>query len=408
MVAVAVLLPLLTVLLSGVHSYDNGVGALPPMGWNSWCTDDACGARDYCTDREVRSVAEAMVAQNLTALGYRYVNLDDCWSAQTRDAQGRLQADAKRFPNGMKSLISYVHSLGLKMGLYTCVGTKTCRGDRPGSYGNYELDAQTLAEWGVDFVKADNCNRPSGTDGKDLYEQFSQALNATGRPILFSLCNWGDEDVTSWGADVGQMFRIQMDHIPFWHFPPLAAGEGFGQGVYDIIRYMATLKPSTIVKPYGYMDPDFLETLFPVTMPYNVSRVEVSFWSLWSAPLLVATDLRHLSQEKRSLIANHEVIAVDQDPLCTAGDQLFENADHTQAWAKPLHDGSMAVILFNPNSADSSASITLQWSQLGWPSDATVAVRDLWTHSQVGSFSGSITRQVAGHDVFMFRATRTQ
>jgi Alpha galactosidase A len=117
---------------------------------------------------------QAMVRENMTALGYEYVNLDDCWSAHTRDSAGRLQADAKRFPSGMASLIEYVHSLGLKMGLYTCVGTKTCRGDRPGSYGNYQLDAQTLAGWGVDFVKADNCHRPSGSDGKGGWDLSSR------------------------------------------------------------------------------------------------------------------------------------------------------------------------------------------------------------------------------------------
>jgi alpha-galactosidase len=156
------------------------------------------------------------------------------------------------------------------------------------------------------------------------------------------------------------------------------------------------------------MDPDFLETLFPVTMPYNVSKVEMSFWSMWSAPLLVATDVRQMSPAKRHILLNAEVIAVDQDPLFTAGDQLFEEAsDHTQAWAKPLHDGSAAVILFNPNaptSSPTSRNVTVHWSQLGWPSDAVVTVRDLWAHQDLGNYRQSFTHSVAGHDVFMFRA----
>ena len=137
------------------------------------------------------------------------------------------------------------------LGLYTCVGTQTCRDGRPGSYGHYVDDANTLAGWGIDFVKADNCHHPPNVTGKELYTQFSQALNATGRPILFSLCSWGDENVTQWGHEVGQMFRVQMDHIPFWHFPPKAAGLGLGQGTRDIIEYVAGIDAPAFVKPFG-------------------------------------------------------------------------------------------------------------------------------------------------------------
>jgi len=268
------------------------------------------------------------------------VNLDDCWSDTKRDAQGRLQPVQWQFPSGMKALADYVHSKGLKLGLYTDVGTETCRGGRPGSYGHYDIDAQTLAEWGIDFVKADNCHNPG--PAQVVYGNFSRALNATGRPILFSLCSWGRDNVIEWGAQYGQMLRTQQDHLPFWSWPPWAAGEGFGQGTANIIEYAATINQSRHIQQYGWLDPDFLETLFWPTMNFVDSRTEFAFWSLWSSPLIVATDIRNLTAQKRSILMNPEVIAVNQDPLWTAGERL---ANYTktgapgQVWAKPLSGG---------------------------------------------------------------------
>jgi len=378
------------------------------MGWNTWCTDDACGALDICTEKEVKSVAQSIVTQGLDKLGYQYVNLDDCWSDQSRSADGQLQPNPDRFPDGMKALADYVHSLGLKMGLYTCIGTETCRDHHPGSYGHYEQDAQTLAGWGIDFVKSDNCNRPSNATGKECYTNFSAALNATGRPILYSICNWGDEDVNTWGATLGHMWRFQMDHIPFWTFPPDGAGEGFGQGTVNIIEYMATLHPSNISGQYGYMDPDFLETLFPTKAPVHTfsfvdSRSEYSFWSLWSAPLLVATDVREMDDELASIIANPEVIAIDQDELSTAGERLVNESAGGQVWAKPLYGGDKAVILFNSNDF-LNLTLTVTWDMLGWPATSSVAVRSLWNRTDMGVYKGGLTAHVIPHDVFYFRA----
>ncbi len=209
-------------------AYNNGaIAELPPMGWNTWCTDDACGLIDRCSSKLAMSIADAIVDTGLDKLGYRFVNLDDCWSASTRDETGQLQPNATRFPEGMKALADYVHSKGLKLGLYTCTGTYTCKNKLPGSAGHWQQDADTLANWGVDFVKADYCSADKSIPSQELYQTFSSALNATGREMLFSLCQWGVEDVAEWGGQVGQMFRIQMDHIPFWHYPPNAAGRLF-------------------------------------------------------------------------------------------------------------------------------------------------------------------------------------
>ena len=180
---------LLCTILVVTKAYDNGMlGQSPPMGWSTWCTDDICGLLDICTEREIMKRADAMVEQGMDKLGYKWLFLDDCWAAKERDEQGRLQGQPQQFPNGMKALADYVHSKGLYLSLYTCIGTQTCKKNRPGSYGNYEIDAQTFADWGVDMVKCDNCHNPQKNETQALFTQFSQALNATNREMLFALC----------------------------------------------------------------------------------------------------------------------------------------------------------------------------------------------------------------------------
>jgi len=321
-------------LLPYVWGYNNGMAATPPMGWSTWCTNDLCGIPDRCSEYEVRNKADAMVAQGMVELGYKYILLDDCWSDHERDENGELQPSPHLFPSGMKALADYLHERGMLLGLYSCVGTETCKKNRPGSYGYYETDANTFAKWGADMVKADYCNKPSNETGRDLYTQFSQALNATGRPMVFAMCQWGVDNVSEWGGDISQMFRIQMDHIPFWNWPPTAAGEGYGAGTKNIIDFMADLHPSKYTRPYAWMDPDFLETLFldkynPITMNYTNSRTEYTFWALWSAPLLVATDPADLSEEKRSILMNPEVIAINQDEAFVAGERIRNDNETT-------------------------------------------------------------------------------
>lgn len=394
--------------IATTSAYDNGLGRLPPMGWNTWCTGDVCGLIDKCNENLIKSIADAMVEQGMDKIGYEYVLMDDCWSAATRDASGQLQPDADRFPSGMKALADYVHSKGLKVGVYTCVGTKTCRGGLPGSNGQFEKDAATLAGWTLDFVKADFCYAQA--PARELYANFSRALNATGRPILFSLCEWGQEDVQTWGADVGQMYRIQMDHLPLWHYPKTkaAAGQGTGQGTWDIIEYIATLRPSTFVKPYGWMDPDFLETLFPVSTTETESRTEMTFWALWSAPLIVSTDVRNMTQKKSDILMNPEVIAIDQDPLGTAGDRIFNDTQSgAQVWAKPLANGDFAVVLYNDERFFDDANVSITWDQVpGFPeTHKAQKVRDLWSKQDTETDGNGIWRKLKPRDVAFFRVT---
>jgi len=367
----------------------------------------------------VKQTADAIVANGLDRLGYKYVALDDCWSDTNRDENGQLQPVSEHFPNGMRALADYVHSKGLYFGLYTSVGNETCKGKRPGSYGHYSEDAHTLASWGVDMVKMDHCGgRPSGGTDPELYGEMSKALNATGRPILFSLCNWGEENVWEWGGDVAQMYRIQKDHLPFWHYPlkdsdtegytrDEAAGVGYGQGTYEVIEWMAHLQPSNWTRPYGWMDPDFLMTEY-LTMDFTSSRTEYTFWALWSSPLFISTDLRKVSKKKMEIIANEQVIAISQDLAGMGGDRIFNGTRGDQVWLKKLSNGNKCVVLYNSGvTGKAHVNVQVTWEMIGWDNvgDAKtmVQVYDLWNKEDLGIFMGGYNISVAPRDVQMLR-----
>jgi len=256
----------------------------------------------------------------------------------------------------------------------------------------------------------DHCGNKGNFSDVVLYKNMSRALNATGRPILFSLCQWGEANVWEWGAEVGQMYRVQMDHLPFWNLPTTkSSGAGFGQGTKNIIEWMATLVPSKWVREYGYMDPDFLMTLFsqlPDTMGFINSRTEITFWSMWSAPLIVATDIRNLSAKKKELLTNTEVIAIDQDPSYTAGDRIRDDKNGGQLWARNLENKDKAIILYNSGETD-TITVVVHWDEIGWPSDAVVKIRDLWGKQNIGLYGSSFNATLRPHDVFYGRLSLT-
>jgi len=218
------------VLCSVVFCLDNGLGRLPPMGWATWCTNKGAVPclDDYCDEDEIKSIAKAMASNGMKELGYEYILLDDCW-AGGRLPNGTIYAEIDRFPSGsLKPLADYVHSLGLKIGLYTDVGQKTCKGDRPGSWGFYEEDAKTFAGWSMDMVKMDWCGHPGGYTAQQLYSMMRDALNKTGRPMFFMMCEWGLFNVWEWAMPVGNSWRIGPDHIPLWWTPPTTQDPGEG------------------------------------------------------------------------------------------------------------------------------------------------------------------------------------
>eukprot|EP01102_Stenamoeba_stenopodia_P001079 TRINITY_DN1094_c0_g2_i1.p1 TRINITY_DN1094_c0_g2~~TRINITY_DN1094_c0_g2_i1.p1 ORF type:complete len:418 (-),score=69.49 TRINITY_DN1094_c0_g2_i1:110-1363(-) len=388
---------------------NNGLGLTPPMGWNTWCTGGSCGT-DYCNQTEIMSVADAMASNGMYELGYRYINLDDCW-ADYRNSTGWLQPDPSRFPDGLQALADYIHSKGLRLGLYTDTGLYTCnKGGRdheiPGSYAHYQQDAKQFASWGVDFVKMDWCNTDiNGTqlDPRVIYPEMSQALNSTGRPIFFALCEWGVDDPWEWASECGNSWRIAQDHWDSWWST---------SKIIDLLG-----NKSSFAGPGGWNDPDFLMTggagcsdsngVCP-GQTWTEYTTEFSIWAIANAPLIIATEIRNMSDEKQAIVLNKEVIAVNQDPLGIAGGRVWADSINgsTQVWAKPLVDGSAAAILYNGNDDAEGAMITLDFSLLpGDFNNKHVYLRELWYHEDLGIFKNNFTALVAPHGVVFVTAS---
>jgi len=378
----------------------------PPMGWTTWCTDNTiipC-ADDYCDEAEIRSVADAMVSSGFRDLGYNYVLLDDCWAGYRDNVTHLLHEDATRFPSGMKALADYMHARGLKLGLYTDVGQKTCRGGRPGSWPYYQLDAKTWAGWGVDYIKMDWCGHPGGHTAPQLYQMMRDALNASGRPMLFSACEWGLFSPWEWGPETANMWRTGPDHIPLWESPDSGQDPGIGGGTAQIIQHMGNL--SRYATPGGWNDPDFL---MPGYFWFSESDqiTEFSFWCLTASPLIVATDVRDLSNKKELL--NKEAIAIDQDPLAIAGDIRANYSSGAQIWSRPLSNNEWAAILYNSNVLWGDVDITIPFNNQflpNWPSNIkTAKVRDIWNQKNYGPVSNFTVTGLLPHQSVMIKIT---
>ena len=347
------------------------------MGWNSW-NHFHCAVNDSL----IRSTADAMVDSGLIKFGYKYINIDDCW-AQSRDAQGNVQPDPKAFPK-MADLAGYVHSKGLLFGVYSDAGNKTCAG-RPGSLGYENKDAETYAKWGVDYLKYDNCNN-DGIDPKVRYPVMRDALNKTGRPIFYSLCEWGDEDPATWANPVGNSWRTTGDIQDNWDSMISRADQNNDWWLY--------------AEPGGWNDPDMLE-VGNGGMSVTEYETHFSLWCLMKAPLLIGTDLKSMSSDTLRILSNADVIAINQDPLGKQGYKRKIDGD-SEIWAGALSNGSFAVLLLNRG--DATASITAKWSDFDLDPSKEATVSDLWKHTNQ-TLTGSVTSSVASHGVAMYRIT---
>ena len=350
----------------------------PPMGWNSW-NHFACDVNE----QTIRETADAMVSSGMRDAGYRYVVIDDCWQV-SRDSTGMLVADPQRFPHGIKALADYVHSKGLLFGIYTDAGTNTCQG-RPGTLGHEVQDARTFAAWGVDYVKEDWCHA-RGLDAPTQYRKFRDALTHTGRPIILSLCEWGYNQPWDWAPKIGQLWRTTDDIEDKW-----------GSMLSNLDQ---SAQHAAVAGPGHWNDPDMLE-VGNGGMTDDEYRAHFSLWAIMAAPLIAGNDLRSMSDATRAILTNHEVIAVDQDSLGAQGILVSEGPPDLQVWAKALHDGSRAIVLFNRS--DSSAKITASFHRAGLYGDSAM-VHDLWSHRDLGTFGGSFATTVAPHGVVMIRA----
>ncbi len=369
----------------------------PAMGWNSW-NHFACNI----DEKLIRATADAMVSSGMQEAGYQYVNLDDCWHGE-RDELGFIHPDPRRFPSGMKALADYVHGKGLKLGLYSDAGWKTC-GGKPGSRGYEYQDALTYAQWGIDYLKYDWCNT-EGLKAEGAYLTMREALYAAGRPIVFSICEWGDNQPWLWGKDIGHSWRTAGDIHPCWDCE-YSHGTWSSWGVLRVIDMREGIR--VYAGPGHFNDFDMLEV--GNGMSLSEDRAHFSMWAMLASPLIAGNDLLHMSADTRDILTNREVIAVNQDKL---GIQAFKYSSHDKldVWLKPLANGDWAMALLNRE--DKPKTIVFNWkgqsvidehAQRNARFDKTIyQIRDLWKHSDLGSTREIFNATVPGHDVVMLR-----
>jgi len=357
----------------------NGLAKTPPMGWNSWNL-----FAEKVDDQTVRTMADAMISSGMRDAGYIYVNIDDTWEG-TRDAQGNLGTNHK-FPD-MKALADYVHSKGLKIGIYSSPGPRTC-GAYPASYGHEEQDAKMFAAWGIDYLKYDWCSAGSIYKNEQLqpiYQRMGDALQSTGRPIVYSLCEYGMGNVEKWGADVGgNLWRTTDDIRDEWD-----------SMMFNIHKQVPT---APFAGPGHWNDPDMLE-IGNGHMTDDEYRTHMGLWALTASPLLAGNDIRTMSDVTKSILLNKDVIAIDQDSLGKQASPV--KSGDLETWIKPLADGSVAVGVVNLSASPASATVSAKDLGLSKVKKA----RDLWSHQDVQFKNGAYSGTVPSHGILMLRVS---
>ena len=371
------------------HAPSSGLALTPPMGWNSW-NKFACNVSEDL----IKGTADAMVKSGMKDAGYEYIVIDDCWQV-SRDANSNIVADPQRFPHGMKAVGNYIHSVGLKFGIYSDAGSKTCQG-RPGGLGHEYQDAIQYAAWGVDYLKYDWCNTTT-QDAKSSYANIRAALDASGRSIVLSICEWGTAKPWLWGKEVGgNLWRSTGDISDRWEgSTKWPDGSCCSNGMLANLDLQVGL--ASYAGPGHWNDPDMLE-VGNGGMTDAEYRSHFSLWSILAAPLIAGNDLRNMRPEIQDTLTNKEVIAVDQDSLGREGERVRKDGN-LEVWAKQLKDGSRAVVLFNRGGTEEK--ITAAWDTLGYPDHLAALVRDLWQHKDLGKFTGKFSSSVASHSVVM-------
>lgn len=393
-------LTVLIVLLLSTSLYAQkftGLALTPPMGWNSW-NKFACDV----DEKMIREIADAMVSSGMKAAGYQYIVIDDCWHGE-RDKLGFIQPDPERFPSGMKALADYIHSKGLKFGVYSDAGWKTCAG-RPGSRGYEFQDAMKYAEWGVDYLKYDWCNT-EGLNARGAYLTMRNALYAAGRPIVFSLCEWGSNKPWEWAKDIGHLWRTTGD-ITASFDRDVDHGTWKSLGVMTILDLQEGLRVHA--GPDHWNDPDMMEV--GNGMSVSQDRAHFSMWCMLAAPLIAGNDLRNMSPETIAILTNNEAIAVNQDSLGIQGFK-YSAKDSLETWFKPLSKGEWAVCFLNRSA--SPQAISFPWKEHPISdtfanreidfNQTTFRIRDLWAKKDIGTTKKPFAGQVASHDVILLR-----
>jgi alpha-galactosidase len=376
-----------------------GLAMTPPMGWNSWNT-----FATNIDEKMVKETADIMVSSGMAAAGYNYIVLDDGWMAKERDANGDLVPDPVKFPSGMKSLIDYVHSKGLKFGLYNCAGTKTCAG-YPGTRGYEYQDARFYAKLEIDFLKYDWCNT-AGINAPEAYGTMSNALKKAGRPIVFSLCEWGDTQVWNWGKPIGNLWRISGDIYPCFDCEYKHPENWSSWGFMKIVEMRKDIRKFS--GPDHWNDFDMMEV--GNEMNDTEDKSHFAMWCMMASPLVAGNDFRKMSKETLAILTNKELIAVNQDKLGIQGFKLSAE-DGLEVWVKPLSDGNWAVTFLNRT--DAPKKINYDWKKnpikdvdFGFEADfnkTVFKIKDLWKNKEAGTTKKNFSDDLASHDVITLK-----
>jgi alpha-galactosidase len=369
--------------LCSAQKYPN-LAPTPPMGWNSWNYYNC-----NINEDKVKRMADAMASNGMKEAGYQYIVIDDCWQI-SRDKDGYIIADPDKFPSGIKALADYIHSKGLKFGIYSCAGKLTCQ-KRPGGAGYEAKDAQRYAEWGVDYLKYDWCNA-EGMTSQVQYSTMRDALHRAGRPIIFSLCEWGSTKPWLWADTVGQLWRTTGD---------IQDKFASGHGVLKILDEQSKIRLYN--KPNAWNDPDMLE-VGNAGLSYAESKSHFTLWCMMAAPLIAGNNLHTMKPEVLQILINKNAIAVDQDKLgipCF----LWAKSNGIEAWLKPLADGNYAVCFLNRGMG--SAKLDFDLKQMAtdpdykksYTIDGSYALLDVWNNKDLGTAQKNITATIKGHDV---------
>ena len=390
------------------------LGLTPPMGWNSWNTFTW-----EINDKLIREAADAM-ASELKDAGYEYIVIDDCWSEKQRDSNGRLVPDRWKFPEGIKPVADYVHSKGLKFGMYSCAGTHTC-GGHPGSFEHEFDDAETFAEWGVDYLKYDYCYKPDHIPGEILYTRMSTALRNCGRDIMFSACNWGNDDVYKWIRESGaHLFRSTGDIQDNWESIKRLALSQIGNECYGG-NFCHNDIDMLVVGMHGGSNNEWINSTEQgvnviadsgETMPKlggctdEEYRTHFSLWAIMNSPLMIGCDIRRMTPATKEILTNKDVIAINQDiecrgPYCI---KQWNNPDNVFSLVKPLSNGDYAIGMFN--FGDRAGEMSLQFWDIGLTtaSGRGLSVYDCWKHEELGTFTERFCTTVEPHGCVVLRA----
>lgn len=377
-----------------------GLAMTPPMGWNSW-NKFACDVDENL----IKETADAMVASGMKDAGYEYIVIDDCWHGE-RDSLGFIQPDPERFPSGIKALADYIHAKGLKFGIYSDAGWQTC-GGRPGSRGREYQDAMTYASWGVDYLKYDWCNT-EGLKAEGAYLTMRDALYEAGRPIVLSICEWGDNSPWDWAGPIGHLWRTTGDIYNCFDCEE-DHGTWSSWGVLQILDMRPGIR--TAAGPGHWNDPDMMEV--GNGMSVNEDRVHFAMWAMMAAPLIAGNDIRNMSPETLKILTNKDVIAIDQDTLGVQGYKHIDEENY-EVWVKPLAGGEVAVCFLNRTTEP--MDITFDWKantltdpDFGHSYDFAAAQYSLYnvhTHKKQGTTKKVLKATLPGHDVLMFLLTK--